>query len=78
MPAPCTLHPAPCQGVDLKCLSTGDEHVGPNRFQLSNSIAPYDPKNPPMVVSLDCHMDKPTEFVAGTTHCDIWEVGFTV
>ncbi|KAG1659723.1 hypothetical protein FOA52_012263 [Chlamydomonas sp. UWO 241] len=62
------------KGVDLKCLSTADEHEGPNRFQLSNSISPYDPKNPPMVVSLDCHIDKPTEFVAGTAHCDIWEV----
>lgn len=62
------------KGVDLRCLSTADEHAGPNRFRLDSPAAPYDPKNPPMVVSLDCHMAKPTEFVAGTGHCDIWEV----
>jgi hypothetical protein len=28
-----------------------------------------------MLVSLDCHMAKPLEFIAGTGDCDIWEVG---
>jgi len=62
------------RGVDLRCLSTAEEHAGPNRFRLESPAAPYNPKDPPMVVALDCIMSKPTEFIAGTHACDVWEV----
>lgn len=27
-----------------------------------------------MVVSLDCHPDRPNEMIAGTSDCDVWEI----
>jgi hypothetical protein len=36
--------------------------------------APLEKEKLPMLRALDTHPSKPTEFIAGTDGCDIWEV----
>lgn len=65
----------PLRGVNLKpVMGSGSEQ---KRYELSSSAVPYNASNPPMVMALDTHKDKPTEYIAGTVHCDIWEVDET-
>ena len=44
------------------------------RFKLSMPSAPLEKEKLPMLRALDTHPSKPTEFIAGTEGCDIWEV----
>lgn len=70
------------RGVNLKRLPSRLDQTssGPEtqkRYQLTCAASPYNPSDPPMIVALDTHPAKTTEYIAGTRHCDIWEVDDT-
>ena len=64
----------PLRGVNLKPVMVSGQQ---RRFELSSQAVPYKASDPPMVMALDTHPAKTTEYIAGTVHCDIWEVDDT-
>ena len=65
----------PLRGVNLKPIL--DKAGEKKRIELKNPAVPFKESDPPMVMALDTHPAKEEEFIAGTVHCDIWEVDDT-